>query len=104
MDIIRKMTEWVTGISLGEVKCGILKSGSNEASFRSTVAHLNRTYFFRKGWAVHVRSFWRENAVGIVCVSRKDFDEHKKDSAYENEWQCKIDNVYYGELETKESR
>lgn len=104
MDIIRIMTDWVTEISLGEVKCGLLKEGSNDASFRSTVSHLNRTYFYKKGWAVHVRSFWRDNAVGIACVSRKDFDEHKNDSTYENEWQCKIDNAYYREQQTKKSR
>lgn len=104
MDVILKMTDWVTGISLGGVKCGILKKGSNDASFRSTVSHLNRTYFYKKGWAVHVRSFWQDNAVGIACVSRKDFDDYKNDSTYENEWQRKIDKVYYGEHETKESR
>lgn len=96
------MTEWASDISLGEIKCGRLKPHSNDASFRSTVANVNRRLFSR-GLAIHARSYWKENAVGIYCVPRKTFDEHKNDPTYENEWQCKIDDVYNRILEDEKS-
>lgn len=80
MDIIPNMTEWSMNIELGGIKCGRLKPHSSEDSFRSTVASLNRKVFYKRGLALHVRSYWKENAVGIICVSRKEFDEHKKRS------------------------
>ena len=102
MDIIPNMTEWSMNIELGGIKCGRLKPHSSEVSFRSTVASLNRKVFYKRGLALHVRSYWKENAVGIICVSRKEFDEHKNDPVYENQWQRKIDDFHDRLLKAEE--
>ena len=102
MDIIPNMTEWSMNIELGGIKCGRLKPHSSEDSFRSTVASLNRKVFYKRGLALHVRSYWKENAVGIICVSREEFDEHKNDPVYENQWQRKIDDFHDRLLKAEE--
>lgn len=69
---IKKKTEWINSIRLGETKTGYFKDRQDLNTVCTLISRYNMTIGLTRGWRIRGSRNWQEKNYTITCIKIED--------------------------------